>query len=80
MAKGWESKSVEDQIDMAESRRSSKAPPRLAPEAVERLRLRESLEMSRTRIVHDLEAAQNPRYRALLNKTLADLEVRLARV
>jgi hypothetical protein len=33
--------------------------------------------MSRTRVVRDLENAQNPRYKAVLNKALADLDAQL---
>jgi hypothetical protein len=33
--------------------------------------------MSRTRVVRDLENAQNPRYRAVLSKALADLDAQL---
>jgi hypothetical protein len=76
MARGWESKSIEAQIDMAEPRRKSPPPP--APDVIARLRKRESLQLSRTRIQHDLESARNPRYRELLRKTLADLDARLA--
>jgi len=78
MARGWESKSVEAQIDMAEARRHGGSPPPPAPGVVDRLRQRESLQLSRVRIQHDLETANNPRYRELLRRTLADLDARLA--
>ena len=44
------------------------------------MRKRETLRLSVTRVTHELESAQNPRYRALLEKSLADLQVQLARV
>jgi hypothetical protein len=34
--------------------------------------------MSRTRVVRDLENAQNPRYRAVLGKALKDLDAQLS--
>jgi hypothetical protein len=34
--------------------------------------------MSRTRVVRDLENAQNPRYKAVLSKALADLNAQLS--
>jgi hypothetical protein len=34
--------------------------------------------MSRTRVVRDLENAQNPRYRIVLRKALADLDAQLS--
>ena len=34
--------------------------------------------MSRTRVLHQMETCQNPRYRLILDKALADLETKLA--
>ena len=78
MARGWESKSVEDQIDMAEARSSNARAKVLSEEAIEALRKKESILMSRTRVVRDIEHAQNPRYRAVLTKALADLDAQLS--
>jgi len=78
MARGWESKSVEDQIDMAEARNANARAKVLSEEAIEALRKKESLMMSRTRVVRDIESAQNPRYRAVLTKALADLDAQLS--
>ena len=35
--------------------------------------------MSRTRVLHQMETCQNPRYRLILDKALADLETKLAK-
>ena len=78
MARGWESKSVEDQIDMAEARSANARAKVLSEEAIEVLRKKESLLMSRTRVVRDIECAQNPRYRAVLTKALADLDAQIS--
>jgi hypothetical protein len=78
MARGWESKSVETQIDMAERRPTHRVPHLQAPETLERLRQNEALQSTRTRILHDLDSAQNLRYRELLTKTLAELDSRIA--
>jgi hypothetical protein len=78
MARGWESKSVEDQIDMAEVSRGAAAAKQLNAEALEAIRKRESLDMSRTRVVRELENAQNPRYKAVLTKALAELDAQLS--
>ena len=77
MARGWESKSVEAQIDMAQTARANAPMKTLSPEALDRIRRKESLSLSRTRVVREMEAAQNPRYRAVLGKALADLEAQL---
>ncbi len=77
MARGWESKSVEAQIDMAETRSAAATAKALSQETLDLLRKKESLLMSRTRVVRDLENAQNPRYRVVLSKALADLDAQL---
>ena len=79
MARGWESKSVEAQIDTAEQHHRSavlKENPSL--QQLNSIRQKETLLLSRTRVVHELESAQNPRYRAVLTKALADLEAKLS--
>ena len=78
MARGWESKSVEAQIDMAESRTAVARAKVLSDQSLDLLRKKESILMSRTRVVRDLENAQNPRYRAVLIKALADLDAQLS--
>ena len=78
MARGWESKSVEAQIDMAESRRTPLRRKAPSPETLEAIRKKETILLSRTRVVRELSAAQNPRYRAVLTKALADLDAQLS--
>jgi hypothetical protein len=78
MARGWESKSVATQIDMAENRTAVARAKVLSEESLDLLRKKESILMSRTRVVRDLENAQNPRYRAVLSKALADLDAQLS--
>ena len=78
MARGWESKSVEAQIDMAEVHRATSAKKQLDSAALEALRKREGLLLSRARVVREMENAQNPRYKVVLTKALADLEMQLS--
>ena len=80
MARGWESKSVEAQIDMAEVFRATVAEKQLTSAALEAIRKKESLLLSRTRVVRELENAQNPRYKAVLEKALAELDAQLSTV
>ena len=70
MARGWESKSVESQIEDA---RAAPADVR-TPEERERAVKRSGLELSRRRVLHDLEAAQSPVRRASLEGALAFLD------
>ena len=78
MARGWESKSVEAQIDEAGHHRSAILENTPSPEQLELIRKRETIVLSRTRVVRELEAAKNPRYKAVLSKALADLEAQLS--
>lgn len=78
MARGWESKEVESQIESAESRRSAAHAGKIDPVQAERKRQRESLMLSRTRILHDLEQARHPRHQETLQAALRHLDEKLA--
>jgi hypothetical protein len=80
MARGWESKSVEAQIELAESRRPPKRGVAVSALEAERVKKRESLMLSRTRVVHDLETANNPRYREILLEALKHLDGKLSEI
>jgi hypothetical protein len=78
MARGWESKSVEEQIDMAEVRRHAVPAKKLSAQELEIVRKREGLLLSRTRVLREMENARNPRYKSVLGKALADLDAQLS--
>jgi hypothetical protein len=80
MARGWESKSVEAQIDMAEDNHGRKDDIAPSAESLELIRKKENILLSRTRVVRDLDSAQNPRYKAVLTKALADLDAQLTSI
>jgi hypothetical protein len=82
MARGWESKSVEEQIESAQSR-----PPRgmrhgigLSAAQISLVREKENLTLSRTRVIHERESSTNPRYIRLLDRELKVLEERLRKL
>ena len=77
MARGWESKSVEDQISARETDSQERSLPRPTPEEQQRRARRESLQMVRTRTLSSLQAACDSRYRAHLERVLADLDAQL---
>lgn len=74
MAKGWGSKSAVVRAEQVEVR-SSNVPD---PATLDLIRKKEGIVLSRTRVVTELKSAQNPRYRELLNRTLADLDAKLS--
>jgi hypothetical protein len=78
MARGWESKSVESQIDEAGQKKPTSRTRIITPAELDRIRQKESLALSRTRVLHDIESARNPRYRELMQRTLAELDAQLA--
>ncbi len=77
MAKGWESKSVEEQQSEAASK-SKPSKPRLTTDEMARQQARNGLELSRQRILQQLQSACNPNHRNMLEKALADLNTQIA--
>ena len=78
MARGWESKSVESQIEEAADRKKRAVATELKAAEIALQRERESVELSRTRVLQDLAAAENPNYRKMLERSLAFLDEKLA--
>ena len=75
MARGWESKAVEQQQEEAASSKSARA-AKSAEQIAEEQR-RQSVELSRQRILQQLQVACNPQHREMLEKALADLDAQL---
>ncbi len=78
MSRGWESKSVESQMEDAATRRATAHRTPLTPEQLRLRTERESLELSRTRVLKDLETTTHPRRREQLQAALRHLDVKLA--
>ena len=77
MARGWESKSVEDQIGAAEAEREIRAAQQLSAEQREQSEHKQSLALSRSLILSRIKAARDPRYRAQLQVALDQLDEQL---
>jgi hypothetical protein len=76
MARGWESKSVEAQIESAGVRHvNPKNHP--SPEQMQNERKRDSLLLHRTRVLRDIENCSDERYRKTLADGLTYLETQL---
>jgi hypothetical protein len=80
MARGWESKAVEGQVQEFESKESRANKRRLTTEQVEIRRQREVLLLSRARVEKQLQSSQDDRYREQLNRALADLDLQLSKL
>ncbi len=77
MARGWESKSVESQMESFDSNRRTAERDRLTPEQIERQRQKDSLLLSRTRVLRDIQTARTLRHRKILEDSLAFLDAKL---
>lgn len=78
MARGWESKDVEAQVESSQSPKGQSGRGQKSAEQVKREQERKHLELSRTRIVHDLESATHPNHRKSLEAALAHLDKKIA--
>ena len=76
MARGFESKSVEEQ--QAEAKRESPVGQLLTTEEAEQRRLRDGLALSRKSIQARLESATNATHRQMLERALAELDRQIA--
>ena len=78
MARGWESKSVEEQQALLEERRQAAAKQVLSDEEIARKQQIESLQLTRKRVLRDLDAATHDRYRQSLTAALRHVEEQIA--
>ena len=77
MARGWESKAVEAQIEAA-AENSPQHKVLLNSETAAKLRHKEGLLLSRNRVTQQLEASRNLLHRKMLEQALADLAAQIA--
>ena len=78
MARGWESKSVEAQMEESRAAKLATRKAALTPEELQRQRKKADLMLSRNRVAQQLEASGNERYSDLLRRTLAELDTQIA--
>ncbi len=76
MARGWESKAVEDQIAAAEERKAG--PKRVrTPEEIERDSRRQVLLLSRAKVARDIENVRDDRHRVSLQQALDYIDAQI---
>ena len=73
MARGWESKSIEEQQAAAASEETP-LKARLTPEQANRMRKVEGVRLSRQRVLQQIQNARDPHLRQMLERALADLD------
>ena len=74
MARGWESKDVESQVEAKKTVTDSQSKAQKTAEQIRRDQDRRGLQLSRTRIENDLQTATNPNHRKSLEAALAHLD------
>lgn len=74
MARGWESKAVDDQIAAVEAAREDRQRTDRTGEQRRRASARDTLMLNRSRTLQSLQTACDRRHRALLEDTLAHLD------
>ena len=77
MARGWESKDVEAQVEATQAPQQKTTAP-MSPEQIQREHQRKDLQLSRTRILNDLASATHPNHRKSLEAALAHLDKKIA--
>lgn len=78
MARGWESKSVELQMEEAADRKKASVGRELAAHEKELLRDLRVLQLSRTRILQQISEATREGYKIILGRALADQDQKIA--
>jgi hypothetical protein len=78
MARGWESKAVENQQQEAQGRRV--AADAVDPAQAARAGERATLQLARTRALSDLQHACAPAHRSMLEQAIRDLDQKIAQL
>lgn len=80
MARGWESKSVENQVQDSAVPLDAPRSGRMTPEEMLIQKKRDALQLSRAHVMQDLKTSTNPRYRSYLQEALTHLDAEIARL
>ena len=80
MARGWESKSVEGQIEEAGAAKVSATAGPLTDDDKKAKREQEKLRLSRAYVQHQLESSTNERYTESLRRALAEIDGKLEKM
>jgi hypothetical protein len=82
MARGWESKSVESQMESAKDGAGAgtgrSSPPAASDDARKVQRERQNLLLSRAYVLRQIESSTNERYTQSLRQALSDLDRKLS--
>ena len=77
MARGWESKAVEDQIAASQDRRPAASNRARTADELKRESRRQGLLLARAKIVGDMQRARDERHRATLQQALDYIDAQI---
>ncbi|MBS1841929.1 MAG: hypothetical protein JSS69_03165 [Acidobacteria bacterium] len=77
MARGWESKDVESQVEANKTEKSPNEKKQKTQEQLNKDRERQGLELSKKHILADLETAKHPNHRKSLEAALEHLNAKI---
>ena len=84
MARGWESKSIENQIDDSHSEKKDPVSVLSKGRHINRplrpSREKEALLLARTRLLSDIQSTENPRYKSFLEASLAAVDKQISEI
>ncbi|HEY6806894.1 MAG TPA: hypothetical protein VI306_25180 [Pyrinomonadaceae bacterium] len=80
MARGWESKAVEDQIEERKQKRLQRPTEVLSPAERQRNEKLASLQLSKSRLLDQLERVTHPTHRSTLQNGLRAIEQEIEEV
>jgi hypothetical protein len=80
MARGWESKAIEDQINARDAEKRKSVEPILSHAELKRRAEKEGLLLARNHTFNLIQTSTNERYRRILELTLAHIDDQLARL
>jgi hypothetical protein len=80
MARGWESKSIEDQINAVEAKEDARVKEAVSASDMERRKRKESLLLERTRLEREIRTASKRRHLVMLERALTHIEAELAKL
>ena len=78
MARGWESKSVEEQQSAVEDRQHDKDKAAVKASDVERRKRKQGLLLERGRLTREMEQSHKKQYLVLLERALAHIDAEIA--
>lgn len=80
MARGWESKSVEDQLEENQRARLEATAVLHSPQAIEVKQKRETLLLQRSRLLEQMRTPRSEAHRQMLERSLQAIEAELAEI